>query len=171
MRDPWFFTSPGMSIPPPFFFTLSISFIHLSFLKKIYFYLEDHCFTILCWFLPHTNMMQNRWLVGLCCMTEGAQTCALRRPGAVGWGGSWGAGSRIVLLSCWKVGSGIHLWRERRPCQGVDWCRGPDVELASNVTLGTVSLTFLRSTFLRNKNRTSGGAAGTSQGDVRSCAL
>ena len=89
----------------------------------------------------------------------------LRQPGAVGWGERWEAGSRIVLLSCWKVGSGIHLWRGRRSCQGVDWCRGPDAELASNVALGTTSLTFLRSTFLRNKsNSASSGAARTSQG-------
>ena len=26
--------------------------------KIIYYYLEDNCFTILCWFLPHINMNQ-----------------------------------------------------------------------------------------------------------------
>ena len=89
----------------------------------------------------------------------------LRQPGAVGWDGRCEAGSRIVLLSCWKVGWEIHLWRGRRSCQRVDWCRGPDDELASNVTLGTTSLPFLRSTFLRNKsNSASSGAARTSQG-------
>ena len=63
------------------------------------------------------------------------------------------------------MGSGIHLWRGRRSCQGVDGCRGPDAELASNVALGTMSLTFLRPTFLRNKsNSASSGAARTSQG-------
>ena len=26
--------------------------------KSIYYYVEDNCFTILCWFLPHINMNQ-----------------------------------------------------------------------------------------------------------------
>ena len=29
-----------------------------NFLKIIYFYLKDNCFTILCWFLPYINMNQ-----------------------------------------------------------------------------------------------------------------
>ena len=43
-----------------FFFTLENSLIWFwfSFLKFIYFWLKDTCFTILCWFLPYISMIQ-----------------------------------------------------------------------------------------------------------------
>ena len=40
--------------------------------------------------LPYVKEMP----VGICCMTQGAQTGALRHPRGVGWGGWWEGNSR-----------------------------------------------------------------------------
>ena len=43
----------------------------------------------------HINYhMENRKPVGICCMTQGAQTCSLWHPRGVGWDGRWEGHSR-----------------------------------------------------------------------------
>ena len=53
----------GRSLLPFSFFFSSLPFYNKSvhFLKFIYFYLEDNCFTILNWFLPYINIISHRY--------------------------------------------------------------------------------------------------------------
>ena len=53
----------GRSLLPFCFFFSSLPFYNQSvhFLKFIYFYLEDNCFTILNWFLPYINIISHRY--------------------------------------------------------------------------------------------------------------
>ena len=57
---------------------------------KVYFYLEDNCFTILCWFLPHYNVNQPQ-----------VDTCPLPFEGVSG--GS--VGTEICLQNAGDPGS------------------------------------------------------------------
>ena len=55
----WFFRFWFFAVHSDYWSFLFL-FYSLIFIFKYIFYLEDNCFTMLCWFLPHSNMNQPR---------------------------------------------------------------------------------------------------------------
>lgn len=101
--------------------------------------------------------------MGICCLTQGAQTCALRQPG---WWDGVGGGRQVQeWYYSYLAESGIgdsFVEGKRDLVQG-----RTDVEvLMSNLPMCSLGLliNFIESMFLRNKNNSASAGLRTSQG-------